>query len=121
MASDTEIDGRSTYSEPKYDEQPEKVVAFYRDKGYLRANVGVPELKQIEDSKDKKTRWIELRVPIVEGKRYKIGTFEVAGNKVVETKFLKPLFKLQAGEFYHEKPLRKGLEKAKELYGTGGY
>jgi outer membrane protein insertion porin family len=115
------IAGRGTYSEPKFDEDAEKVVAYYRDHGYLRANVGVPEVKVIADSDDKKARYIELRIPVTEGPRYKVGTVDVAGNTVVKTEFLKPLFKLKEGEYYGEKRIRKGLEKAKELYGTGGY
>src|SRR4029079_8144089 len=115
------IAGRGTYSEPKFDEDAERVVAYYRDHGYLRANIGVPELKVIEDSADKKTRWIELRVPVVEGPRYKVGNFDVAGNTVVKTEFLKPLFKTESGEFYSEKKIRKGMEKAREAYGAGGY
>ncbi len=77
--------------------------------------------KIIEDSDDKKTRWVELRIPVTEGPRYKVGAFDVAGNTVVKTEFLKPLFKLNPGEFYGEKRIRKGLEKAREVYGTGGY
>jgi outer membrane protein insertion porin family len=115
------ISGRGTYSEPKFDEDAEKVVAYYRDHGYLRANVGVPDLKVLEDSDDKKTRWVELRIPLTEGPRYKVGSFDVAGNTVVKTEFLKPLFKLSAGDYYGEKRIRKGLEKAREIYGTAGY
>ena len=63
----TLIGDHGTYQEQKFDEDAEKVVAYYRDHGYLRANVGVPELKELEDSDDKKTRWIELKVPITEG------------------------------------------------------
>src|SRR5579872_2955501 len=59
-----------TYQETKFDDDAEKVTAYYRDHGYLRANVGVPELKVIEDSDDKKTRWIELKIPVTEGQRY---------------------------------------------------
>jgi outer membrane protein insertion porin family len=115
------IGDKGTYQEQKFDEDAEKVVAYYRDHGYLRANVGVPELKEVADSNDKKTRWVELKVPITEGPRYKVGSFEVAGNTIVKTEFLKPLFKMQAGEYYGEKRIRKGLEKAREVYGTGGY
>ena len=50
-----------------------------------RAHVGVPELKVVDDSKDKKTRWVELRIPITEGPRYKVGNFDFAGNTVVKT------------------------------------
>jgi hypothetical protein len=28
---------------------------------------------------------------------------------------------MQPGEYYGEKRIRKGLEKAREVYGTGGY
>jgi outer membrane protein insertion porin family len=115
------IGDHGTYQEQKFDEDAEKVVAYYRDNGYLRANVGVPELKTIQDNTDKKTRWIELKIPITEGPRYKVGTFDVAGNTVVKTEFLKPLFKMNSGEYYGEKRIRKGLEKAREVYGTGGY
>jgi len=90
----TLIGDHGTYQEQKFDEDAEKVVAYYRDHGYLRANVGVPELKELDTSDDKKTRWIELRIPITEGNRYKVGSFDVAGNTVVKTEFLKPLFKM---------------------------
>ena len=115
------IGEKGTYQETKFDEDAEKVVAYYRDQGYLRANVGVPELKVLQDSEDKKTRWIELKIPITEGRRYKVGAFDVAGNTVVKSEFLKPLFKMVPGEYYGEKRIRKGLEKAREVYGAGGY
>jgi outer membrane protein insertion porin family len=115
------ISGRGTYQENKYEEDAEKVTQYYRDRGYLKARVGEPEIKFLEDSKDKKTRWVELRIPVTEGQRYKVGEFGVAGNTVVKSEFLTPLFKLGKGEYYSEKKIRKGLEKAQEIYGTGGY
>jgi outer membrane protein insertion porin family len=115
------IGDKGTYQEQKFDEDAEKIVSYYRDHGYLRANVGIPELKELSNSDDKKTRWVELKVPITEGPRYKVGSFDVAGNTVVKSDYLKPLFKMVPGEYYGEKRIRKGLEKAREVYGTGGY
>jgi outer membrane protein insertion porin family len=117
----TVIGDHGTYQETKFDDDAEKIQSFYRDRGYIRANVGVPELKVLSDTEDKKTRWIELRIPINEGERYKVGNFDVAGNTVVKTDYLKPLFKQTAGEYYAEKKIRKGLEKAREVYGSIGY
>jgi hypothetical protein len=74
------IGDHGTYQEQKFDEDAEKIVSYYRDQGYLRANVGVPELKEVADSDDKKTRWVELKIPITEGPRYKVGSFDVAGD-----------------------------------------
>jgi outer membrane protein insertion porin family len=81
----------------------------------------VPEQRFLSDSKDKKTRYIELHVPITEGRRYRVGDVEFEGNKVVKTEFLKPLFGLKPGEYYNEKLVRKGLEKSREVYGSVGY
>ena len=115
------INGRGVFQETKFDEDADKVTEHYRERGYIRANVGVPEQKLLSETPNKKTRWIELRIPIVEGNRYKVGDVEFAGNKVVETRFLAPLFKLQSGEYYNEKNVRKGMERARELYGGAGY
>jgi outer membrane protein insertion porin family len=115
------ITGRGTFQETKFDDDADKIMAYYRERGYIRANVGVPEQRFLRDSKDKKTRYIELVVPITEGRRYRVGEVEFAGNKVVKTDFLKPLFNLKPGEYYNEKLVRKGLEKAREAYGSIGY
>ena len=62
-----------------------------------------------------------MRVPLTEGPRYKVGEFTFAGNTVVKSEGLRPLFKIQPGEFYSEKRIRDGLRKAQEVYGGGGY
>ncbi len=110
-----------TYQESKYSEDAEMVHAFYRNNGYVRAQVGQPQVETVETSKDGKTRWIRLRIPIDEGERYKVGSFNIADNKFIKTEFLVPLYKMKAGDFYDEKRLRKGIEKTKEIYGTVGF
>jgi outer membrane protein insertion porin family len=115
------INGRGVFQEPKFDEDADKITEFYKEHGYIRANVGVPEQKFLSDSDDKKTRWIELRIPITEGRQYKVGEVDFTGNTIIKTEYLKPLFKLNTGEVYNEKNVRKGMEKAREVYGGGGY
>ena len=115
------ITGRGTYQATKFEEDAEKVEEFYRENGYIQARVGTPEIRTIEDSGDKETRWVQLRIPVTEGNRYRVGTVTFDGNKVVNTDFLEPLFKLKRGEYYSEKNVRKGFEKAREIYGAGGY
>ena len=112
------ISGRGLYQENKFDEDAERVTEYYRDKGYVKAVVGQPELKFLQDSDDKATRWVELRIPVTEGKRYKVGNFNFAGNTVVKGEALRPLFKVIEGEYYNQKRVRQGLQKAQELYGA---
>ena len=117
----TFILGTGAYKADKYEDDADKVVSYYRDRGYIEARVGQPELKILEDSRDAKTRWVELRIPVTEGRQYRVGKLEFEGNKIVKDAALRPLFKLEEGDIYSEKKVRKGFEKAKELYGVGGY
>ena len=115
------ITGGGTYKEDKFAEDAQLVTDYYRDEGYIMAQVGQPQMKTLEDSKDGKTRWIQLQVPITEGKKYAVGDFKFEGNKVVNSEALRPLFRIEAGETYSQKKVKKGLEKAQEVYGSGGY
>ena len=113
--------GNGTYKADKFEDDADKVVAYYRDRGYVEARVGQPELKILEDSRDSKIRFVELRIPVTEGQRFRVGKLEFDGNKIVDAKALRPLFKVEEGDVYSEKKIRKGFDKAKEVYGTGGY
>ena len=113
--------GKGKYQEAKFEEDAEKIIEYYRNKGYIAARVGQPEIKVLEDSADGETRWVQLDVPIDEGPRYKIGQFTFDGNKVIDTKFMEPLFKVKPGDWYSDKPIRNGLIKAREMYGSLGY
>jgi outer membrane protein insertion porin family len=115
------ITGAGTYKEAKFEEDADLVVQYYRERGFVKAQVGQPELKILEDSKDGKSRWVQLQIPVTEGPRYKIGEVGFSGNTVVKTEGLRPLFKVDRGEWFNEKKIRKGFEKARELYGSAGY
>jgi outer membrane protein insertion porin family len=115
------VTGGGTFKEDKFAEDADKVVEHYRDEGYITARVGQPELKILEDSEDGTSRFVQLRVPVTEGKRYKVGNFTFEGNTVVKGESLRPFFKLNTGDTYSEKHIRKGMEKAREVYGAGGY
>lgn len=115
------ITSAGTYQEAKFDEDAERVTAFYRNNGYIFARVGQPQLEVLYDSPDKTTRHVSLKIPVDEGNPYKVGKFDFTGNTIVPSDKLRPLFKIAEGDLYKEKDVRKGFEKAKELYGAAGY
>ncbi len=115
------ITGGGTYKEAMLEEDFALVVEHYRNKGYVTTRVGQPEIKVLEDTPDGETRWVQLRVPVTEGARYRVDEFTFEGNTVVKAESLRPLFKIKKGEYYSDKDIRKGMEKARELYGSGGY
>ena len=115
------ITSRGTYQEAMFEEDADRLLAHYRNKGYITARVGQPEVRILNDDKDGATRNVELRIPVTEGDRYRVGSFDFEGNKVVKTEGLRPLFKLTEGDYYNEDRVRKGISTARELYGTVGY
>ncbi|HEY5617844.1 MAG TPA: POTRA domain-containing protein, partial [Vicinamibacterales bacterium] len=110
-----------TYQEAKFETDADLIQAYYRNEGYVQAQIGQPEIKVLETSRDGKTRWIQLRIPVTEGQRHRVGSFSIDGNTVVRSEALAPLFKVKVGDWYNEKDVRDGLIKAREIYGAGGY
>jgi outer membrane protein insertion porin family len=117
----TLVNGRGVFKADKFADDAQSIVDYYRDRGYISAQVGQPDLKMLDDSADGRTRWVQMRVPITEGHRYTVGDVSFEGNTIVSTDVLRQLFKLKAGDTYSQKVIRKGLENARDLYGTGGY
>ena len=116
------ISGRGTYKEAQFEEDAERIIAHYRDEGYIDAQVGQPDLEYLEVSEDGTRRDLRLRIPIEEGERYRIGEVDFDGNEVVTDIGLKQIFKnLEPGLYYSEDDVRKGFEAARELYGALGY
>jgi outer membrane protein insertion porin family len=113
--------GSGIYQEDKFEEDAQMVVDHLRERGYLQADVGQPNLKKLRDSSDGKTRYMTLEIPVTEGVRYRVNKFEFAGNDKVPANVMRPLFKMKTGEYYNHKRLFQGFEKIKEIYGTGGH
>ena len=115
------ITGGGTYVESKFEEDVQGVQDHYRNNGYIRALVGQPELLTLEIADKGQTRKIELRIPVEEGERYRVGTIAFDGNKVLKDEVLRPLLKVDEGDYYSNKRFQDGIRKAQELYGGGGY
>ncbi len=113
--------GDATYHEIKFADDAERVTEFYKDHGYAGAQVGQPQVEVIRTAPDGKKRWIRLRVPVDEGMKYTIGKFELTGDSKLNLEAVKALFKIKEGDEYSNKKIRKGIEKAKEAYGTYGF
>jgi outer membrane protein insertion porin family len=115
------LEGAKAYQEAKFDEDADRLMQYYRDRGFVEAQIGTPQLTALERSHDGTTQWVGLTVPVTEGSRYKVGDVTFDGGAVINPEALKPLFKLTDDDFYSEARVRKGLEKARDVYGALGY
>jgi outer membrane protein insertion porin family len=115
------ITGGGTYKETAFEEDAARVMDYYQRKGYARAEVGQPEIRVLENSKDGKEQWIELRVPVREGPRYRFRALDFDGNTLATDEGLGTLFKMDQGDWYSRKDLVEGIRKVTEVYGARGY
>ncbi len=115
------ITSGGTYLESKFADDAEALTEFYLNRGYVRARVGQPQVEVVEDSRDGRTRWIKLTVPVDEGKRYRIGDFTISGNQALTAEGLRSFFKIKTGDYYSYEKIGKGIEKAQEAYGAFGF
>ena len=116
------ITGGGTYQEDKFADDAQALQSYFRDKGYVFAQIGQPQIEPLEDSADGKTRWVRLRIPVDERSRYRIKSISVAGNDNLPTPAILSVFtKVKVGDYYSDKPVRKGFEKLREFYGSQGF
>ncbi|WP_251106420.1 outer membrane protein assembly factor BamA [Alloacidobacterium dinghuense] len=120
-----------TYDASKLEEDGERVRQAYRDKGYFRASTGEP-LKHLRNEsglsfftfRPRKGKRIDIRIPVDEGARYRLGTITFKGNKAVPDANLKALraqFPIKDGEWFNFTAFGKGLQNLQKAYGQLGY
>jgi outer membrane protein insertion porin family len=112
---------RGRYDPNQLVEDAERVQDYYRDRGYVDVRVDTAEVRPLDTSADGATQWVQLRIPVHEGPRYRVGTLTFEGNTVVQTVALRPLFAIETGDWYSQQRIREAFEKARDLYGGGGY
>jgi outer membrane protein insertion porin family len=115
------LTGGGTYKVNQYEQDVAALMQYYRNRGYAKVSIGQPELRVLETEEDGETEWVQLRIPVTEGSRYRLGRLDFNGNTVVPSDFMRPLFELEGGEWYSEEELREGLTTAQEVYGSAGY
>jgi outer membrane protein insertion porin family len=112
---------RGRYDPNRVAEDSERVEDYYRDLGYVNARVDAPQVRPLDTSPDGAVQWVQLRIPVDEGARYRLGTLSFEGNTVVQSAALRSIFDMKAGDWYSQRRVRESFEKARDLYGAGGY
>ena len=111
----------TTYREERFAEDAERITEFYKNNGFAAAQVGQAQIEPIRTSEDGETRWIRLRIPVDEGQKYTVGTFELTGESTLNLEAIRGLFEIQEGDVYSNEKIREGLDRAKEVYGAYGF
>jgi outer membrane protein insertion porin family len=104
------------------------VQLFIGEKGYLRPQIGEPELENVGKVGlpipllGRRGEGVKLKIPINEGPRYTFGKLKVEGNTLFNQEQVFAVTGLKTGEVASLKVIREGVyERLRKLYGRSGY
>ena len=118
-----------TYDASKLEEDTERVRRALQDRGYFRAGVSDP-ITHIRNEgglsfftfRPRQGKRIDIRIPVDEGERYRLGGITFTGNAHVQNvKALRAQFPTKDGEWFNATAIGKGLDNLRKAYGSLGY
>ena len=98
----------------KLDEDVDRVLDYYRNKGYLRARASVSRQPADDDR-------VDLLISINEGSKYTIARVGFGKMTVFKASDLSPALTLTAGKGYSLKKMRADITTIRSYYGSRGY
>jgi len=118
-----------TYDASKLEEDTERVRRALQDRGYFRAGVNDPTTHIRNEGglsfftfRPRTGKRIDIRIPIEEGERYRLGGVTFTGNTHVQNiKALRAQFPTKDGEWFNATAVGKGLDNLRKAYGSLGY
>jgi outer membrane protein insertion porin family len=108
------LDKSGTYSEPVFVQDLETVSNRYLDDGYVRAEIGQPEVVPEEDG-------LVVRVPVTEGEQYRLGHAALAGDETADFDALRADLALDDGAVFSRGKLNSDLEHIESHYTDRGF
>jgi outer membrane protein insertion porin family len=103
------------------------LLAKYREKGYMMAKVGEPEVEIVEGPRGwllgfrKTKQQYYITIPIEEGEQFSVGEFNVTGVQTFSPEMVKRGFGLKEGEVLNYTRLKNAVDELKKLYSTLGF
>ena len=114
-------DKEKAYSRAEIIEGFERIVAAYREAGFVFAETS-PDIELMsENTKTNTESDIAIAVTIVEGKRVRIGEVRLAGNERFSSVEIRDQLNLRQGKLFTTANLEQGLERIQTLYSEYGY
>ena len=104
------------FIQEKFDADLEKVIDFYREKGYINATITDYKIDYTQDHQN-----LFIDIYIDEGEKFYVGTIAFEGNEVFSTKFLSKQLKFKENSRYNQKKIDKTLEELYNVYAEDGY
>ncbi len=117
------IMGKDVFKQNKINDDLASLKKKYKEYGYMEATIGEPRIEEITKKSIffRKQKMKKIIIPVEAGYRYTVSEVKVEGNKVLNTKFLRSLVRLDEGRVYSTKLTEKSVEKMSEFYRNFGF
>ena len=99
----------------KLNEDVNRLTVFYLNNGYINARIGNPEIKATKTG-------IQIKIAILEGKRFKVGKVDVAGDlpAIPKAQLMKKL-KIPKQDHYDREVIMKDMDFLTQTVNDEGY
>ena len=110
------LTGSGYLEEQVLEQDMERLLSFYFDRGYLHARVGDPEVTLSRDKTE-----LSILIPVEEGPQFSISSIHFKGNHIIETALLAEKLESEAGELFNRSKVRKDVAAISNQYAEQGY
>ena len=112
-----------TFRKDKYEEDKGKIIAYYKEKGYLDAQIVEDEVEyEWKDPSAEDERAIFITIKVTEGEKYYFDKYTIAGNKVFDTPTLEEGFEQKdSGDVFNNTKFEMDRQNISFLYASKGY
>jgi len=112
------ITGSGHFQKDKFEDDLDKLRAYYKSKGYLDADL--PEDEVTFNYPDPGSLTITIHVH--EGRQYHVGkNITISGNTIFTTEVLKALLTIKPGDVFSPEEVDKNAKAISDFYGAAGY
>jgi outer membrane protein insertion porin family len=110
------LTGRGTYKPDDLETDVEAIRGAYLDRGFLDAKIGQPTVEA------RGRKWLDVTIPVEEGRRYQIGAVKVEGAKIFPAEdVLRTAVTNRPGDVASLASIEQGRQAVQDYYGSRGY
>jgi outer membrane protein insertion porin family len=106
---------RGTVQRQKLEEDLERIIQLYNDRGYLQARVESHDVQV-----DRERARAIIRIAVVEGPQFRTGAVDITGNNVLPAEDIRRQILLKPGEVFSRSGVRDSIRRTVDLYGSIG-
>ncbi len=107
--------GAGVYAEPLFLQDLQTVEKKYADSGFLRAEIGDPEVEATEEG------GLTVTVSVIEGPRFRTGSLDVSGDPNLEIDDVRDVLALEGVEWFNRSSLTSDVDTIEARYTNQGF